>query len=67
MVLSVSTIGHRGDALLMNLGEDKLLSLGLKERQLAWLVKLTGSLRYRQELQKSDAGRDVVFAQDLGL
>jgi len=47
--------------------DDFLLSLDLDEKHLAILAGHKGSAAFREALQKTDAGRDIVLGQDLGL
>ncbi|MBD8089125.1 hypothetical protein IFT48_03955 [Pseudomonas fluorescens] len=54
-------------AAVLSMDDEKLLGLDLAERHLAWIAGRTGSQKIREQLKKTDTGRDVVFGQDLGL
>lgn len=63
----VQTSSACADAAVISCDEDFLLSLGLSEGHLGILAGLKGTPGLRKALQATDAGRDIVFGQDLGL
>lgn len=63
----LDTVSAWGEAAVIACEDDFLLSLGLEEKHLAILAGHKGSSGFRKALQRTDAGRDIILGQDLGL
>jgi len=55
------------ESIILSLDEDILLAEVEDEKVIAWLAQARRSEAFTTELQKTDTGRDILMAQDLGL